>query len=55
VIGPVHDAVKMTKPPSSRGWPGKGVHAHPREFTVLIAQAATLTTRSGLAERTNVF
>jgi hypothetical protein len=37
----------------SRGWPGNGVHPH--ESTVLIVQAATLTTRSGLAERTNVF
>jgi hypothetical protein len=43
----------MTKPPWSQGWQAKGVH--PRESTVLIAQAATLTTRSGLAERTNVF
>jgi hypothetical protein len=32
---------------------GDGVH--PRESTVLIAQAATRTTRSGLAERTSVF
>jgi hypothetical protein len=55
VICPAHDGVQMTKPPRSRGWPGKGEHVHPREFTVLIAQAATLTTRSGLAERTNVF